>query len=153
MARKLQGDVADLVQRAQRDAPEREHRYVYGDTSTANSPGYAVRPNKKAVGRRISTFYLVVLLLGFGVAIVAYINNIIAVNRLSAEINLLQTQLDKISNTNAVLQAEINRKAAWERIGNVASHDLGLKYPKEQPIMFDVDENLMDRVRKDTAPK
>ena len=153
MAKMLASDVEELVHRAQGDTPTREHRYVYGDSPAASAPRVAIRPNKKAVGRSVSTFYLIVLLFGFGIAIVAYINNIIAVNRLAAEINQMQVQHVKISNSNAVLRAEINRKSAWERIGKIANDQIGLRYVKEQPTPFDVDEDLMEQARRKTSTK
>ncbi|MEK9138283.1 MAG: septum formation initiator family protein, partial [Bacteroidota bacterium] len=82
------------------------------------------------------------------VAIVVYISNIIAVNRLASEVSHLQAQYDKILNANAVLKAEINRKSSWDRIGKVATEQVGLRYPKEQPTMFEIDEELMDKATK-----
>jgi cell division protein FtsL len=151
MAKKLPADVDELVQRAGTETPAREHRYVYGDTPGSTRPQYAIRPNKKAVGRKVSTFYLIVVLFSLGVGIVAYINNIIVVNRLAAENNQLQTQYDKVTNTNAVLKAEINRKSGWERIGKIAGEQVGLHYAKEQPELFDVDEALMNQARERVA--
>lgn len=153
MAKMPASDVEELVHRAQGDTPTHEHRYVYGDSSATGAPRVAIRPNKKAVGRSVSTFYLIVLLFGFGIAIVAYINNIIVVNRLAAEINQMQAQHVKISNSNAVLRAEINRKSAWERIGKIANDQIGLRYVKEQPTPFDVDEDLMEQARRKTPAK
>lgn len=153
MAKKLAEDVEELVKRAQSDVPAREHRYVYSDSSTSSRPGYAIRPNKKGVGRKVSTFYLIALLFGFGVAIVGYINNIIVVNRLLAEINQLQTQHDKISNGNAMLKAEIDGKSGRDRMGRVAVEQVGLRDPKEPPTVFDVDEELMEQARNNQRIK
>jgi cell division protein FtsL len=153
MGKMLASDVEDLVHRAGGDTPIREHRYVYDDYSATSPPRVAIRPNKKAIGRRVSTFYLIVLLFGFGIATVAYVSNIIAVNRLAAEINQLQAQYVKISNSNAVLRAEINRKSAWERIGKIANDQIGLRYVKEQPTLFDVDEDLMEQARTKASAK
>ena len=147
MAKKVAADVEELLNRAEKDIPGQDHRYVYSESSPRTSQSYVVRPNRKAVGRRVSTFYIILILFCFGIAIVAYINNIIVVNRLSAEINQLQMQYDKLSNSNAVLRAEINRKSGWDRIGKIANEQIGLRYPAEQPNMFDVDEDLMDRVQ------
>lgn len=153
MAKKLASDVEELVHRARGDTPTREHRYVYGDSPATDAPRVAIRPNKKGVGRSVSTFYLILLLFGFGIAVVAYINNIIAVNLLVAEINQMQVQYVKISNSNAVLRAEINQKSAWERIGKIANDQIGLRYVKEQPTLFDVNEDLMEQVRRKTSTK
>jgi cell division protein FtsB len=145
MAGKLEADVDELVHRARIDAREKEHRYVYNDSLATARPGYAIRPNKKAVGRKVSTFYIIVLLFASGFAIVGYINNIIVVNKLSAEINRLQIQYDKISNTNAVLGADINRKSSWDRIVKIAGDRVGLRTATEQPTLFDVDEDLVEQ--------
>ena len=151
MAKMLTTDVEELVHRAQDDRPLHQHRYVYGDSPSTGAPRVAIRPNKKAVGRNVSTFYLIVLLFGFGIAIVGYINNIIVVNRLAAEISQMQGQYVRISNSNAVLRAEINRKSAWERIGKIANDQIGLRYVKEQPTWFEVDEDLMEQARRKTS--
>lgn len=145
MVRKSDTGIDELVHRAQTDTRGSERQYVYSDSPTSAGPGYAIRPNKKVVGRRISTFYLIVLLFGSGFAIVGYINNIIVVNKLSAEINGLQTQYGKILNSNAVLQVEINRKSGWERIVRIAGEQVGLRNAKDQPTLFDVDEDLAER--------
>jgi len=153
MAKMLASDVEALVHRAEGDTPIREDRHVYSDYSATSAPRVAIRPNKKAIGRRVSTFYLIVLLFGFGIATVAYVSNIIAVNQLASEINHLQAQYVKISNSNAVLRAEINRKSAWERIGKIANDQIGLRYVKEQPTPFDVDEDLMEQSRTKASAK
>jgi len=154
MSKKLAPDVDELLHRAQTDISTRTHRHVYGNsTATASNAGYAIRPNRKAVSRKVSTFYVIVVLFGFGIAIVGYINNIIVVNRLSAETDELQSQYDKISNSIAALRAEINRKSGWERIGKVASERAGLRYPKEQATPFNVDEDLMKRAKETSSAK
>lgn len=154
MAKNLATDVDDLLQRAHGDMPEQEHRYVYGNSTThAGGSGYIIRPNKKVVGRKVSTFYIIVLLFGLGIAIVAYINNIIVVNRLSAEIDQLQMQYNKISNRNAALRAEINRKSGWERIGIIAAERVGLRYPRTQATPLDIDENMMEKAIRNSAAK
>lgn len=153
MAKKLSSDVAELVHRAQSDVSARENRYVYGDSSASRAPRFVVRPNKKGVDRKVSTFSIIVLLFGFGFAIVSYIGNIIAVNGLAAEVNQLQAQYDKLVNGNAVLKAEINRKSGWERIGKIAGEQVGLRYLKEQPTLFNVDDDMMEEARKRSQTK
>lgn len=148
MAKRVAEDVTELVRRAQSIGPEREHRYVYGDSSASNTPRFVMRPNKKAVDRKVSTFSIIVLLFGLGFAIVSYIGNIIAVNTLATEVNQMQARYDKIMNGNAILKAEINRKTAWERIGKIAAEQVGLRYPQQQPMLFDIDEEKMEQVRK-----
>jgi hypothetical protein len=148
MGNKQATGVEELVRRAQSDMPTREHRYVYNESSPANTARFVARPNRKAVGRKVSTFYIIALLFGFGVAIIAYINNIIVVNRLAAEISQMQFQYDKVLNDNAVLRADINRKSGWERIGKIAGEQIGLRYVKEQPTLFGVEEDLLEKANK-----
>jgi hypothetical protein len=47
--------------------------------------------------------------------------------------------------TNAALQAEVNRKASLERIGKIASESLDMIYPQEQPEWLTVDSDLQER--------
>jgi hypothetical protein len=150
VAGKLDGDIEELVSKARNDAPAAERRYVYSPSSAGSQPGYAVRPNKRAVGRRISTFYLIVVLFGVGVASVGYINNIIVVNRLSGEINRLQVEYDRIANVNATLKAEVDGKSGRARIVKLAGEQAGLREPKEPPRLFGVDEDAMERERSTT---
>lgn len=146
MARKNAADVEELIERAGNDAAlpvtetEREKRYIFGGDAQPRTPGYAIRQNKTGSRRKMSTFNIILLLFGSAVAIILYIGNIIAVNQLAVEVSQLQTKLDKIENTNAVLEAEINRKSGLERIGKIATEQFGLRYPKEQPTWLEVDE-------------
>ena len=161
MAQKLASGIAELLHRAEKDKSivppkskqvqstppvQKERRHVYGGSDPqATTPGYAVRPaNKKIIpAKRRSTFNMIAVLFLSAIAIVAYISNILAVNQLAVEVHRLQTQHEKIINTNGVLKSEINKKSAWERIGNSAIEQ-GLKYPQERPNSFDVDENKLN---------
>jgi cell division protein FtsL len=133
----------DLPRRVERTEPEK--RYIFGGETRSTFPGYAARPNKKGVRRRYSIFNSILLLFGAAVAIILYIGNFVAVNQLAMEVNLLQAEYDKIINSNAALRAEINRKSGWERIGTIATEQLGLRYPKEQAIWFTVDEDKLEK--------
>lgn len=150
MARKHPADVEELIERASTSArpllEEREKRYVFAGDVQPNAPGYAIRQNKRGIRRKISTFNIVLILFGSAVTIILYISNIIAVNQLAMEVNQLKTELDKVQNANAVLQAEVNRKSGLERIGKIASERFGLQYPKEQPVWFEVDEEKIRSV-------
>jgi hypothetical protein len=117
---------------------ERERRYVYGG-APAGGAAHAVHPNRKAVRRRFSTFNIILLLFGIGGAVVFYINNLIAITWLSADINRLQVKYDKIASDNAALQAEVQRKSEWKRISVLASDMLGLHPAERQPVLFSVD--------------
>lgn len=97
------------------------------------------RPVKKS---SLFTFQILILLLFVSVVVVFFIWNKIAVNRLAQEINLLENQHKNILSINEVLRAEINQKSRLERIEKTAIQHLGLTYPKEQPIWFEVNTQI-----------
>lgn len=111
-------------------------------------PGYVVRPNRHATRRRFSTFTIVLFLFGCGVAIILYINNILRVNQLAFEVSQLETQYNAARNTNAILQAGINRKSGWERITTLAHERAGLHHPSEQPRWFSIDGDTEASLRE-----
>lgn len=146
---KHSSDVDMLLDRARSQpvAPPQgraEERRVYKGDPQSKTPGYAVRPNRKAVRRNRSTFHIVLVLFGCGAGIVLYVSNILQVNRLALEANQLQTRYDKMVSDNQVIRAEIDRKSGWDRISKIAVDDIGLRYPKEQPIWFDVDRKRIE---------
>ncbi|MBX2990760.1 MAG: septum formation initiator family protein [Bacteroidetes bacterium] len=163
MKRKHTGDLEDLLHRTESDAsniparaprrqtqrptPEPAARRIYNGDPQSKIPGYAVRPENKKVERRKrrSTFNIVTALFLAAIAIVVYIGNIITVNQLVVEVHQLQTRYDKISNSNNVLKAEINRKSGWESIGNTAKTRLGLTHPEKRAQAFDVDERKLNK--------
>ena len=161
MARQLAGNVAELLSRAERGGKakkpspqpkpvEVDRRYVYNGDPQARTPGYAVRPENRKVTptkRKRSTFNVVALMFCCAIGIVLYISNLLTVNQLAVEVHHLQTQYDKIRNTNNLLKAEINQKSAWERIGNAAKNEVGLTYAKERARQFDVDADRLDEFK------
>ncbi|MEO8166645.1 MAG: hypothetical protein ABI623_00270 [bacterium] len=165
MAQKFASGIAELLHRAEKDTTvtskpksgkpvpvlpaEKERRHIYGGNDPQSiTPGYAVRPaNKKVIpAARRSTFNMIALLFFSAIGIVAYISNILTVNQLAVDVHRLQTQYEKITNTNSVLESEINKKSAWERIGSSAIEH-GLKYAKERPTSFDVDESKLNKFK------
>ncbi len=96
--------------------------------------------NRKVVRRKVSTFNIILLLLGSAAAIVLYIGNIIAVDRLVAEIDALQRQHQKILSEQEILRAEANRLSGLERINKKATEELGLVNPKQPPVQLNVDQ-------------
>ena len=155
MARKSSVGVEELLERSRDDVPrpaelhEQERRYVFNGDARSSSLGFAIRQNKRGTRRKISIFNIILLLFGFGIASIFYISNIITVNQLAMETGQLQTRLNKIENTNALLLADINRKSGRERIGKIATEQLGLKYPKEQPRWFEIDEDKLQSITSD----
>lgn len=120
-------------------AAERERRYIYGGAPGVGSAGFAIRPNRKAVRRKVSTFNIILLLFGIGGAIVFYISNIIAINQLSLEVEQSRQTLLRITNANNTLQAEVDTKSAPDKIMPIAASQLGL-HPMQRPaVWFSVD--------------
>ncbi len=134
----------EMLDRAMADAerPSKDRRYIYNGETQTGPP----RPLNRRPGRRkISTFNIILLLFGVGIAIVLYVNNIITINRLAYDVNQLENRYAAILNTNATLRAEVNKKSAWDRISKIATDELGLRSPDEQQIWFDVDDAAVVR--------
>jgi cell division protein FtsL len=124
--------------------PEREHRYVYGGDPRAASGGFLPRRNRKIIGRRNSTFNVLLVLVSAGIAIVYYVSNIIVVNRLSYEVNQMEVRYDSLMYANGVLQAEVSKKSSRERISAIAAEKLRLQHPEKPATYFRVDHELMN---------
>lgn len=159
MARKFTGDVEEVHSPGQTGRvhpvtpsprkplqPEVERRYIYNGDPQSQTPGYAVRPanTKTRRKKRRSTFNVITALFLSATGIILYIGNLLTVNELMVEVHLQQSRLDKILVTNGELKAEVNRKSAWERIGDAAKQ-LGLTYPKQQPEPVDVDGRKLEK--------
>ena len=141
--------VATKPARASRNADqgtvERERRYIYsGDTRTA-FPG--LRRNRRVARRRVSTFNLILGILAAGVAMVLYISNIMAVNRLVSDVDRLQARYDSLLVATATLRGEIGRKSVYETIGPQAER-LGLNLPEAQAETFPIDEEKIDELNR-----
>ena len=123
-----------------------ERRYVYSGESSANeAQNFAPRGNRPVKKRKRSPFNIIAILVVISILIVFYVWNKITVNRLAIEVNDLQNQHQKITSASDVLRAEINKKSSLERIGKLAGQ-LGLLYPKEQPVWFDINSEQIDRM-------
>jgi cell division protein FtsL len=125
----------------------RERRYIYNGEPGPSVSGYAVRPNRRPTQRRMSTFTLVLLLFGLGLAIVAYINNILAVNQLAKDVGHLAMQLDTVKNTNVQLRAGVAKKMARERITAIATEELGMQYADSQAVDVEVDQDKSENLK------
>ena len=143
----LQGNGHDTEITRVETAPPRERRYIYNGepASRRSSP---LRANRRGTRRKVSTFNLIAILLAAGFAVVVYVNNVIVINRLSLEVSQLEQRYESIRNTNVTLQAEVNKKSEWERIGTIATQQLGLRYPAEQPGWIGIDEEKGDRLAR-----
>ncbi len=122
----------------------REKRYVYNGDPPRSTAGYVIRPNKRGTHRKVSTFNLILAIIVSGTIIVVWVNNIITVNRLADDVGKLQAVYAERLNTNAELRAEVDRKSSWERIEKIATEQLGLTFPHEQPIWISVDPDAVE---------
>jgi cell division protein FtsL len=96
--------------------------------------------------KRRSTFNIIKWLFVVAIAIVFYISNALTVNRLMVEVHQLHAQYERIQNANAVLQAEVNSKSRWERIGSAAMQQ-GLVHATQKPLALDVDEDKLEEFK------
>lgn len=135
-------DTADVEAPARPEIAER--RYVYNGEPMTAPTDFAPRTNRPVRRRKRSRFNIVAVLVLVSVTIVLYIWNKITVNQLAIDVNDLQVQYGRILNANEFLRAEINRKSSLDRIGKIATSQLDLVYPKEQPVWFEIDQNQIE---------
>jgi hypothetical protein len=128
-----------------------DRRYIYNGTPGGGTIPSGIRPNKKGVRRKASTFNIILLLFGLGGAIVFYINNIIAINRLSADIDELRARHDRMLKSNTSLRSEISKKSSWDRIGGLAAAN-GLRPAQRQPEWITLDRNRIRELEAVARP-
>jgi len=104
--------------------------------------------NRKSVRRKVSPFTVVLILLAVSVVSVLYIGNILAVGRLLARINRLETMHRQIRNDQEILRVQINRLSSLERIEQAAGSDLGLKKSDQIPVWIPVDPARVNRIEE-----
>jgi hypothetical protein len=124
----------------------RERRYIYNGEARPTTSGYAVRPNRRGEQRKISTFNIILLLFALGIAIVLYVNNILAVNQLMSETHELETRLNKIRGVRDELRSDVSMKGALDKIGPAAKEKLGLQ-SQGQPILIDIDTKQLEKLK------
>ena len=117
----------------------KEKRYVYNGETVNRKVEFPQKGNRPMKLRKRSPFNIILSLFLISILIVLYIWNKICVNRLAVEVNDLRNRHAKILNANEFLNAEINKKSSLERIEKIATEQLGLVAPKEQPVWFEVD--------------
>ena len=143
------------VPAATRDVSGSEGPVIYGGTMP--SPSSQTEFTRQAVAernspvrkRKVSPFNLMLILIGFAVAIVLYISNVIAVQQLVREVGALKTKHQQMLDEQEVLKAQINRMSSLERIRKMAEDDLGLRNPKEAPLWIQVDADRVREIEKD----
>ena len=121
-------------------------RYVYNGDPIRKSAGDMPRGNRPVRKRRRSLFTIVSIIFIASMFIVLYVANKLAVNRLAIEVHDIQSQYENVLYANEAVKADINRKSSLERISSIATSQLGMTYPKEQPLWFELRADLADRV-------
>lgn len=104
--------------------------------------------NKKATRRKVSPFTITLALLGVAVASVLYIGNILAVGRLMADINQLQSRHQRMLDEQELLRVHINQLAGLERIQQIARDEIGLQNSKQPPQWIEVDPERINDVEE-----
>jgi hypothetical protein len=120
-----------------------------GDAIKPQKDYQTVRINRPIKTRRRSPLKIIMIIFLVSITIVFYIWNKICVDHLVIEVNDLTNHYENLVNTNEFLRAEVNRKASLERVEQLITiHKLGLVYPKEQPISFQIDESKLEAIYK-----
>lgn len=86
----------------------------------------------KKTKKKISVFYFLLMLIITSIILVIYINNIIAVNQLTAGNNELKEEIKKVIQDNDLLRGESEQLTSFDRIKSLASEKFNLKY-KDNP--------------------
>jgi len=138
----------ESIEYTQPPVEAKDRRFVYNGEPSTVSTDSVLRPNRPVRRKPRSTSSLIVALMVISLLVVLYIWNKIMVNRLAEEVNNLQNQYQKIVNANEILRAEINQKSRLERIREIATKQIGMTYPKQPPIWFDIEEHDINKVRQ-----
>lgn len=141
--------LADVETRGRISPEVAERRYIYNGepTQPKSVNDFSNGGNRPVRKHRRSPFGKILLLIGVSFLIVFYVWNKITVNRLLVEVNDLENQYQKLQTSNDLLRAEINRKASLERVATMAGK-IGLVYPKQQPVWFEVSANDLERIQQ-----
>jgi cell division protein FtsL len=95
----------------------------------------APRPRRS---RGLTTFTLVMLLVGFAVLITLYISNVVAVDGLMMQhIDVEKVELQLLQEREN-LRAEINMLSSYNRVQHIAVERLGLVHANQQPYSLTV---------------
>src|ERR1700690_2683437 len=142
MARQVSSEIETPV------AEQKERRHVYNGDTPRPLAEFPARGNRRIQTRKRSPLIMISIVLGISLLIVSYVWNKITVDRLAVEVNDLQTQYEKLMNPNEILRVEINKKSSLERIGKIATEQLHLVSPKEQPVWFEVDADRLKDIQQ-----
>ncbi|HEX2788462.1 MAG TPA: cell division protein FtsL [Ignavibacteria bacterium] len=88
--------------------------------------------------KKVSILYVLISFILLAVVMLIYINNIIYVNRVSAESMKLREDIDKVKNTNDFLRTEIEKLTSFERINTLAKEKFNMRYSDSAIIRDEV---------------
>lgn len=88
--------------------------------------------------KKLSVLYVLISFIMLAVIMLVYINNIIYVNRVSAESMKLREDIDKVKNTNDFLRTEIEKLTSFERINMLAKEKFNMRYSDSAIIRNEV---------------
>jgi cell division protein FtsL len=123
-----------------------EHRYVYNGEAQRPGVERLQRGNRPVRKRKRSPFNIVVILFAVSIVIVLYIWNKITVNRLVVEVADENAQYESILHANDNLRAEVSKRSTLERVGKIATTQLGMTSPSVQPVWFAFDDQRLSKL-------
>ena len=96
-------------------------------------PPVSTMPEKAKKSPQLTTFGIVMLLVFSAIVVVAYINNVITVDRLLLDIRKLEKQEMDLKQENERIRASMNMLSSYTRIQKIAFDQLGLVHSGQQP--------------------
>ncbi|HOV98360.1 MAG TPA: septum formation initiator family protein [Bacteroidota bacterium] len=118
------------------------------ERSYITPPSQSLPKNRKATKRKVSTFSLVLILVGTAVVVVFYISNVLSVNHLMRQINACQVKHQQMVDEQELLRAQVNKLSSFERIQKIGEYQLGLTFPKESPIPLQIDRDRISEAEQ-----
>ncbi len=124
------------------DVPER--RLIFNGESSKEEARSKSKSNGKTKSyRRVNPLLMILTVLSIAFLAVFFIWNKITVSHLLTDINKKQIEYQKIVGKNEILRAEVHQKSRLERIEKIAQTELGLTYPKEKPVLFELENQAL----------
>ncbi len=118
-------------------------RLIFNGEKSKSTTRTDSQSNKKVKRRRVSPLVMILTVLSIALMAVFFIWNKITVSYLLGDINKMQLQYQNIVGKNEILRAEVHQKSRLELIEKIAQTELGLTYPKEKPVMFELENQAL----------
>jgi len=120
-------------------AEQKHRRFVYSGEPGGGSSEFLTRGNKPLKRRRKSPFKIVSLIAAISILIVFYVWNKITVNRLAAEVDVLEAKKRTLESINEGYRAEVGRKSSRDNVEGLAINRVRMIHNPDQPIFFEVE--------------